>query len=91
MALTPEQQRLRASIAANEKWARAPDRPAATAKARAAFLAKLAAEVDPAGILPAEERARRVESLRRAHMARMALKSSRARAAKKGGGNAPPA
>jgi hypothetical protein len=46
--LTPEQLRLRAEIGAHEKWAREPDRPAATAKARAAFLAKLAAEVDPA-------------------------------------------
>ena len=89
MALTPEQQRLRASIAANEKWARAPDRPAATAKARAAFLAKLETEVDPGGVLPPEERARRAEHLRRAHMARMALASSRARAAKKGGADAP--
>jgi hypothetical protein len=89
MALTPEQASLRAEIAANEKWAREPDRAAATAKARRAFLAKLEAEVDPAGVLPPEERARRVESLRRAHMARMALKSSRARAAKKGGADAP--
>jgi hypothetical protein len=87
--LTPEQLRLRAEIGAHEKWAREPDRPAATAKARAAFLAKLAAEVDPAGILPAEERARRVEHLRQAHMKRMALASSRARAAKKGGADAP--
>jgi hypothetical protein len=87
--VTPEQLRLRAEIAANEKWAREPDRVAATARARRGFLAKLEAEVDPSGVLPPEERARRVESLRRAHMARMALKSSRARAAKKGGADAP--
>ena len=45
---------------------------------RRAFLAKLEAEVDPAGVLPPEERARRVEHKRQAHMKRMALASSRA-------------
>jgi len=87
MSLTPDQLRLRAEIGAHEKWAREPDRPAATAKARAAFLAKLEAEVDPAGVLPPEERARRAEHLRQAHMKRMALASSRARAARKRGGD----
>jgi hypothetical protein len=87
--LTPEQRALRAEIGAHEKWARTPDRPAATAKARAAFVAKLEAEVDPRGVLPPEERARRAEQLRQAHMKRMALASSRARAAKKGGADAP--
>jgi hypothetical protein len=86
--LTPEQRALRAEIGAHEKWAREPDRPAATAKARRGFLAKLEAEVDPGGVLPPEERARRAEHLRQAHMKRMALASSRARAAKKGGGDA---
>jgi len=85
--VTPQERRLRAEIGAHEKWAREPDRPAATAKARAAFLAKLEAEVDPGGVLPPEERARRVEHLRKAHMARMALASSRARAARNGGGD----
>ena len=84
-ARDPQERRLRAEIGAHEKWAREPDRPAATAKARRAFLAKLEAEVDPAGVLPPEERARRVEHKRQAHMKRMALASSRARAAKKGG------
>jgi hypothetical protein len=87
--LTPEQRALRAEIAVHEKWAREPDRTAATAKARRGFLAKLEAEVDPAGVLPPEERARRVEHLRLAHMKRMALASSRARAAKKGGAHGP--
>ena len=86
--MTPQERRLRAEIGAHEKWAREPNRPAATAKARRAFLAKLEAEVDPAGILPPEERARRVEHKRQAHMKRMALASSWARAAKKGGAHA---
>jgi hypothetical protein len=39
--------------------------------------------------MPAEERARRAEHLRKAHMARMALAASRARSRrKKGGGEA---
>jgi hypothetical protein len=89
MALTPEQRRQRAEIGAHEKWAREPDRPAATAKARAAFLAKLETQVDPAGVLPPAERRRRAEHLRKAHLARMALKSSRARAAKRDGAHGP--
>jgi hypothetical protein len=89
MPLTPEERQLRASLAAHEQWAREPDRTARTAKARRAFLAKLEAEVDPAGALPAAERARRAEHLRQAHMARMALAASRARSRrKKGGGDA---
>jgi hypothetical protein len=87
--LTPEQRRLRAELGAHERWAREPNRSAATAKARRAFLAKLEAQVDPQGVMPAEERARRAEHLRKAHMARMALAASRARSRrKKGGGEA---
>jgi hypothetical protein len=86
--MTPEQRRLRASLAAHELWAKEPDRSARTAAARRAFLAKLEREVDPQGILPPEERARRVENLRQAHMKRMALAASRARRRKKGGDEA---
>jgi hypothetical protein len=50
-----------------------------TANARAAFLAGFEAQVDPDGSLPEAERKRRAEHARRAHFARLALKSARAR------------
>ena len=50
-----------------------------TAKARAEFLARFEREVDPEGELPPAERARRAAYARRAHMARLALASARAR------------
>ena len=60
-----------ASVAANTRWAFAPDRRAATAKATAGFLAKFEKEVDPDGLLSAEERSKRAKNLMRAHMARI--------------------
>ena len=51
-----------------------------TAKARLAFLAGFAALVDPEGALPPDERERRAVAARRAHMTRLALASSKARA-----------
>jgi len=74
---------LRARIAANTRWAFVADRPAATAAARAAFDQRWAREVDPDGALPADERARRAASLRRAHFARMALASAQKRRRKR--------
>ena len=53
-----------------------------TAKARARFLSKFEAQVDPAGVLEPEERQRRAQAARKAHFARMALKSAKARARK---------
>jgi hypothetical protein len=73
-----------ARIAAHTRWAGEPDRAAATAPARKGLDAKWAREVDPDGVLPPAELARRVENLRQAHMTRMALASARARRAKAG-------
>lgn len=70
---------LRARIAAHARWAREPDRSAATAPARAASIARFEREVDPDGVLSVEERTRRAESARRAAMLRMALKSAETR------------
>lgn len=53
-----------------------------TGPARRAFLASFAEKVDPDGVLPEEERARRAEAAMRAHFARLALKSVKARQAK---------
>jgi hypothetical protein len=82
MSMTPEQRTQRASIAANARLAKTTDLAALTAPAREAFLARFEREVDPDGVLPPAERSRRAEYAKRAHMKRMALASSRSRAAK---------
>lgn len=82
MALTPEQRRFRAQMAANTRWSREDPGPN-MARARRGFDAKFAREVDPDGKLPEAERTRRAESARKAHMQRLALASARARAARK--------
>jgi hypothetical protein len=53
--------------------------------AREAFKARFEAQVDPDGILPPEERARRAQHAMQAHMTRLALASSKARARRKAG------
>jgi hypothetical protein len=73
-----------ARIAAHTRWAKEPDRQQATSAARKGLDAKWAREVDPDGVLPGDELERRVDSLRRAHMTRMALASARARRARAG-------
>lgn len=70
---------LAARIAAHESWAHTPDRAARTAPARAALMAKFEAEVDPDGKLSPVERAIRAEHARKAHFARLALKSAQSR------------
>ena len=53
------------------------------APARKGFLAKFEHEVDPDGVLDPAERTRRAHAAMRAHMSRLAMKSSQARAARK--------
>jgi hypothetical protein len=72
-----------AKIAASERWAREPDRSAATATARKAFLDRFESQVDPEGTLAPAERARRAEHARRAYFARLSLRSSQVRRARK--------
>ena len=69
--MTEAERRLVASIAAHESWARTPDRSARTAPARAALDAKF---LEQAGGDPA-----RAAHLRKAHFARLALKSAQSR------------
>lgn len=71
-------------IGAHERWANEPNRRAATAPARKGLEAKWAAEVDPDGRLAPHELARRIESKRKAHMARMTAAAAAARRAKAG-------
>jgi len=78
MPLSPTERSLRGQIAVHESWARTPDRPARTAKARRALENKFLAEAggDP----------KRAEHVRKAYYARLALKSAQARR-RRGGGN----
>ena len=75
---TPSQRSQAARVAAFSLHA-SHDPYATTAPARAAFIAKFARQVDPEGILEPAERERRAQAAMRAHMAALALKSSRAR------------
>jgi hypothetical protein len=84
MALTPDQLRLRASIAANTRWSRE-DPEVNAARGQAGLVAKFereAREADPDA--PDIEIARRAACAYRAHMQRLALASSRARKARAG-------
>lgn len=78
-SLTPEQRSLRARQAVLESWANTSDPSARTKPGRDAAFAKFERQVDPDGVLPAAERKRRAEAARRAHMQRLAYRSSRAR------------
>lgn len=82
---SPRERELLSRIAAYKRWSKEPDRPAATAPARAAFLSGFEKQVDPDGTLAPEERARRAECARKAHFLKMALRSAQARARKDGG------
>jgi hypothetical protein len=77
--MNPSQRSMRARLAAHTRWAREPDPRAATEAGRQAFLARLERDVDPAGVLPPEERAIRAEHALKAHMLAMALKRHKRR------------
>ena len=77
--LTPSERVLRARMAAHISWAKTEDRSARTAPARRAALARFEDQVDPDHRLPPTERARRAEHAMRAHMTRLALRSTQAR------------
>jgi hypothetical protein len=79
LSLSPEQRRLRAQAAAYERWSKEDPREG-TKPARAAYIRRFVDQVDPDRILPEPERERRAQAALKAHMARMALASSRARA-----------
>jgi hypothetical protein len=73
------------STAANhERWAAVEDRTAATQKARDKFRDRFLTEArERFGDLPADELAYRAEHLRKAFYTRLAIKSARARRARK--------
>jgi hypothetical protein len=85
MSLSPEQRSLRASIGGHARAAKYDGREI-TAAARAARQKKYLDRVnEQTPDLPLEEQLRRAEHLLRAEMKRLALRSSRARAARKAG------
>jgi hypothetical protein len=76
--LTPEERTLRARLGAYRLHA-LHDPKETTKKARAAFATRFEREVDPDGVLPSSERARRAEAARRAYFTQLQLRSARAR------------
>lgn len=83
MALTPEQRTQRARLAALTRWSRE-DPSTNAARGQAGLLARFEREVDPNGELAPAERLRRAEAARRAHMVRLAFRSSRIRSKDQG-------
>lgn len=82
MDMSPEaisNRALRARLAAHTRWARTPDRQAATAKARQANLDRWDRIVDPGGELDPALRSKLAANAKSAHYTRMALKSAQAR------------
>lgn len=79
------ERRLQGQIAAHESWANTPDRAARTRNGRQAFASKFEREVDPDGKLSPQERAVRADHARKAHFARLALKSAQVRRKRKAG------
>src|SRR6478609_7462147 len=69
----------RAKIAANARWAKEPDRLAATKPGRDAAFQKLLDEVDPERTLSEAERLKRVKNAQQAQLARIRLAASRVR------------
>jgi hypothetical protein len=80
-ARDPSTRALTARIAANVRWSREnPNDPTGPLpRARAAFNARFEREVDPDGVLPEAERARRAQCARKAYYQRLALLSAQAR------------
>jgi hypothetical protein len=80
--LTPSERVPRSKIGAHLLHA-LHDSRGITAAARAAFDAKFLDEVDPQRVLPEAERERRPQHARKAHFAKLALVSARARGDRK--------
>lgn len=76
---SPAERRLKAQIAANLGWANTPDRSARTEPARRGLQESWERKADPDRVLTPQERAKRVENLKRAHFQRMALASAESR------------
>lgn len=88
MALSPEQRTQRARIAALTRWSNEDPKPTAQ-RAQAGLRARFEREVaEKYPDLPQAELARRAEAAYRAHFARLAFASAKARAGRKAGRDA---
>lgn len=90
MALTDEELKARARLAAHVQWSRTPDRTARTQAMRDGFWAMFEKQVDPDGIYTPDQRAKMAEAARKAYFIRLGRasgKARRAKAAKKAGGD----
>jgi hypothetical protein len=85
-SLTPEQKSLRARVAAHSRWSKPDARPRQSEAIRAARLRHHEQLVDPDGTLDPAVRRQLAENSLQAEMARLALRSSKARRARKSGG-----
>lgn len=83
MSESPLERSLHAQQAALTGWAMEPNRTARTQAWRDGFIRKLEQQVDPEGVLPPEERARRAEKLRLAHLAKARNAAAKARREKR--------
>jgi len=79
--LTPAERSLRARLGAYAQQAKY-DTKQTTQAARDAFMGRFEREVDPDGVLPEAERARRAEAAKRVYFTRLAWKSAKARSQK---------
>lgn len=79
---------MRARIAANARWAKEPDRQAATAPGRQAAFNKLLNEVDPQHVLTDAERLKRAKNAQKAQLERIRLAASKSRRRAAVGGDA---
>jgi hypothetical protein len=75
----PKDRILSAKIAANSRWAQVEDRSKETAPGRAASASRYEKLVDPEGLLPPAERAKRAKNAEKAHFQLMALRSAQVR------------
>lgn len=82
--LTPEQRSLRASIAAQSRWAQPGARKRQSEAISEARIRQHEKLVDPDGTLDPKERRQCAEASLKAEMTRLALKASKARTAGKG-------
>lgn len=83
MPISPAERRSYGQIGAHESWARTEDRAARTLPGRQAAWYRFERLVDPEGVLPLAERAKRAEHARKAHFKRMAMKSAQVRRRRK--------
>src|SRR5258705_13727868 len=79
MSMSKAEDESRARLAAHASWANTEDRTARTEAAREALQRRFEREVDPDGVLDPEERRKRADNARKAHMERLRLASLKSR------------